>query len=966
MRRFRLALALAAIAFFPLLLSAQTTGDISGKVTDEQGGPLPGVTIEGRSPAFQGVRTVVTDASGNYRLILLPPGTYKVTAILQGFARNEREAVVALGKTATSDFRLGPATTAEIVVTGQTPLIDEASTTIGNNIGNRQINSLPTGRSYTSVAQISTGVSTQTTNTANFANTMVINGSTGLENGFVIDGVVTNGVEYGAQGKDLNYEFIQELEVKTGGYQAEYGRSTGGIINVITKSGGNEFHGDAFAYYDADGLQASNKHPEDSNLFSFTSGYTRLDYGFDLGGYVLKDRLWFFGAYDRVENTIKRTVTDGPETGNPADTDTNRNLGSAKLTWMIGGSHTLVGSYFQDPRTDDGSNPDGIRSENGPYPTFIGEQGLGGSDYSLRYTGLFSASWAVTAQGAVHHEKNNVNPSLPGGDEIQYVDTINNLQSGGFGLIQEKNFKRYMGTISATKYMGMNELKGGVEFLEDQADVIKRMSGGQQVTIFENRDNPSQPVYSHFYWTIPTASLPDNVPTSQLNATPYQRVWSFFLQDTVTLASSLSISLGLRYDNQQVYSGDGTQQINLTGSWAPRIGFSWDPTKDGQTKIFGSFGYFYEQVPMDLVIRSYSSERQPTIYNFDPVSLVPNVEAAQIAGDDGAAQQGGGKIFGGFNSLTDAGIKGQYLREGLFGVEREIMTNFAVSARFIYRDLPRVIEDYLCSAEGDYCIGNPTRGRMANLFSLDYNTQFPAPAAKRIYKGFQFEAQKRFADNWTVLASYVYSTLQGNYDGLFAPYTQPRGTADPNISALYDYYDFFTRGPVVDGVAQPVTSTGDLSNDRRSVAKISGVYVTPFNLTVGLVTYYQTGVPISRIGFSNAYTRPEFFLDRRGSEGRTQSSYDADVHLGFPLQLGPVTVTFLTDVFNILNTQRVLAVDQRYNLSEFFDVDGNSNPGYICGSQPDSTEQQSCNPTYGQAIARTLPTSVRFALKVGF
>ena len=288
------------------------------------------------------------------------------------------------------------------------------------------------------------------------------------------------------------------------------------------------------------------------------------------------------------------------------------------------------------------------------------------------------------------------------------------------------------------------------------------------------------------------------------------------------------------------------------------------------------------------------------------------------------------------------------------------MTNFAVSARFVYRDLPRVIEDYLCSAEGDYCIGNPTRGRMANLFSLDYNTQFPAPAAKRIYKGFQFEAQKRFADNWTLLASYVYSTLQGNYDGLFAPYTQPRGTADPNISALYDYYDFFTRGPVVNGVAQPVTSTGDLSNDRRSVVKLSGVYVTPFNLTVGLVTYYQTGVPISRIGFSNAYTRPEFFLDRRGSEGRTQSSYDADIHLGFPLQLGPVTVTFLTDVFNILNTQRVLAVDQRYNLAEFED------PTYICGSNPGSADEGVCNPTYGQAIARTLPTSVRFAVKVGF
>src|SRR5262249_4476467 len=221
--------------------------------------------------------------------------------------------------------------------------------------------------------------------------------------------------------------------------------------------------------------------------------------------------------------------------------------------------------------------------------------------------------------------------------------------------------------------------------------------------------------------------------------------------------------------------------------------------------------------------------------------------------DEGAIANGGGKIFGGFNDLTDNGLGGQYLREGIFGVEREVVPSFAVRARFVYRDLPRVVEGYLCTADGDYCVGNPTQDRMAKLCSLDYNTQFPAPAAKRIYRGFQLDATKQFSNNWTVLASWVYATLKGNYDGLFAPYTQPRGTADPNISALYDYYDFFTKGPVVNGVAQPYTATGFLSNDRRYVIKLSGVYVTPFNLSVGLTTFYQTGIPISRIGFSDAY-----------------------------------------------------------------------------------------------------------------
>ena len=135
---------------------------------------------------------------------------------------------------------------------------------------------------------------------------------------------------------------------------------------------------------------------------------------------------------------------------------------------------------------------DGAHPVNGPYTTFIGLQKFGGSDYSLRYSGIFGSSWVVAAQGALHQEQNSVDPGLPGGDEIQYIDTANaNLQSGGFGLIQDKKFKRYLGTASVTKYLGNNEIKGGIEYMEDQADVVKRMSGGQQVTIFDNPGGPA-------------------------------------------------------------------------------------------------------------------------------------------------------------------------------------------------------------------------------------------------------------------------------------------------------------------------------------------------------------------------------------------------------------------------------------------------------------------------------------------
>lgn len=299
MRRFLPTLTFAIVVLFASVSLAQTTGDIIGRVTDEQGGALPGVTIDARSPAFQGVRTSVTDATGAYRLALLPPGTYKVTATLQAFARVEESVTVSLAKTATADFKLRAAVQEQVIVLGEAPLVDTTSTATGSNFDSREIRTLPTGRNYSAVVLVSPGVTTQTSNTSNFANTIAIYGSSGLENSFILDGADTSGVEYGAQGKELNFEFIQEIDVKTGGYQAEYGRSTGGIINVITKSGGNEYHGDVFGYYTSSSgcdfehigpfqnrqwycMQANNAHPNE-NLFGTNKGFTQYDYGVSEG-----------------------------------------------------------------------------------------------------------------------------------------------------------------------------------------------------------------------------------------------------------------------------------------------------------------------------------------------------------------------------------------------------------------------------------------------------------------------------------------------------------------------------------------------------------------------------------------------------------------------------------------------------------------------------------------------------------
>jgi len=280
------------------------------------------------------------------------------------------------------------------------------------------------------------------------------------------------------------------------------------------------------------------------------------------------------------------------------------------------------------------------------------------------------------------------------------------------------------------------------------------------------------------------------------------------------------------------------------------------------------------------VIRSFSYERQPRIINYSPTSVVPDANAEADLDTPSA-------ILGGFTEPSDPDIKNQYLHEFIVGAERELIPNVAFGVKGIYRKYGRVVEDFLCADDGTYCIGNPGEGIMKRVFTLDYSQTFEAPKPKRVYKGVQFDVTKRFANNWQGMASYLWSKLDGNFDGEYAPFTN--AGADPNISAAYDYYDFFTNGSDL----HTITNNGPLSNDRRNQFKVSGVYETPVKLSLGLAAYWRSGTPLTRYGYSDAYGRYEFFLDNRGSEGRTPSNYDVDVHLGYPIAVGPTRVNLL-------------------------------------------------------------------------
>jgi hypothetical protein len=939
----RFLLCMALLGAMPWAASAQTTGRIFGYVTDQGGAPLPGASVEVRSSALPRTRTATTDSSGLYRLTLLPPGRYEVTFSLAGFASDVRpDVTVGLDNETSLDAVLRPEMASlqeQITVISEAPLVDTASTELGSNLPSRLIQALPTGRNYSSVVQVAPGVSSDANPENKSQSTITVYGSSGAENTFLIDGVNTTGVEYGFQGKELNFEFIEEIDVKTGGYEAEYGRSTGAIVNVITKSGGNELHGDVFAYFDSDSLQRGTETVVSTG--GTVQGFSRQDFGADLGGYFIKDRLWFFGAYDRVEHTTDSELPGGPLAGSEVESKSSRDLASLKLTLLLGESHYLTGTYFQDPRKDRGAINDANHSLNGEPLTYEGRQDFGGRDFALRYDGVLGSNWILSAQAARHTEKNSVGPESDAGDVVQLRDAEDNFfQRGGFGLIQEKELARNFLGISVSRFLGSHELKFGAEYEQSTADVVKRMSGGQQVDVFRNPEG-GRPIYSHFYWTTPTATL-SNAPLSQLEASPEHQVITMYLQDRWSVRKNLTLNVGVRWDRQEIIDASGTTQITLDKDFAPRLGLIWDPTSDNRTKVFASYGHYYEQIPMDLVIRSFSYERQPRIFNFDPFSLVPDPLAEAAIGQDSV-------ILGGFTEPSDPDIRNQYIREVVLGFERELVRDFTVGVKGIFRDYRRVVEDFLCGGEGSgfeegtYCIGNPGEGIMSEIFTLDYAQSFPAPKPKRVYKGVQLDVTKRFSKNWQGIASYVLSELEGNFDGGYAPFTNVG--ADPNISASWDYYDFFTNGRDL-GV---ITNNGPLSNDRRHQLKASGVYFTPFDLSIGVAAYFKSGTPLTRMGYSDAYGRYEFFLTPRGGEGRNPGIYEADLHLGYPLKTGPVTLNFMLDVFNVLNAQRAILLDQRYSFQE-----------------ADNFTATAANPGYLQPVLRTPPTSVRLGMRVSF
>jgi outer membrane receptor protein involved in Fe transport len=1021
-----------ALSFFVTSAVAQTTttGSIEGTVVDVNGAAIPGITVSVAGQNLIRGQSATTNDEGYFNIPQIPPGRYTITIeSAKGFARFEQADVeVNLTKVSTLAVTLRPqgATETVEVTASSGAAVDVSTNTTGTNVSTEQFSNFPTQRTVQSLYTIAPTVTRSGLRDASGRDRdPSVAGSSGPENNYILDGVTVSDPALGGSGANLPFEFVQEVQVLTGAYGADIGKSTGGVFNVITKSGSNEFRGDVFGYFTAKSFVRQTK----STAIPFTgqapNGFSELDAGVDVGGPIVKDKLWFFGAFNpQRRKNYSLTQTFLQEVNNEVTTP----FYAGKITWGPSINHTINISTFGDFTKQKGFLF-GLSGFGADPRSFRGEIQTGGSNYAARLNSTFSPSFIGEFSGGLHFQRANTLPELAdqtlvtdrfavlrGGSIVAPVETSvlaanglrlayvegtggtvqRNFIRGGFGLQTNQDRNRYEAAARLQNIYGKNTFKYGFEFNQNRYKIDTRSTGPN--LNFNAADVPAGPyrIENRFAVcartstttiTCPSASRTANVqlliaagqaPTGVTTATtgavsinptnPFllldvvrarnftlntqgqfvkTNVESFYIQDDFKATRNLQFNLGVRWDYQQALSLGGVSYLKLndfTANLQPRLGVIWDFTGQGRGKVYANFARFVETpLPLDINVRASGNTIQAD-YNLNVSRLNGNPAGATTVTNFGN--------LGGDATPIDPNISPQTVDEYTAGVEYEIVKDLALGFRGIYRAQDNVIEDGSFDDGGHYFLFNPGRRVGTDVTTEDKACSDPAIGcfgpARRYYRALEFSATKRFTNNYQFIASYVYSSLIGNYEGLFR---NDNGQSDPNITSLFDLVS------LLNGLY------GRLPNDRPHQFKFDGSYRWKFGLLTSASFRANSGIPFNALVPHPVYGDNEGFCIQglscvpRGTainpftgSNRTPTTYNLDFGAYYPINLGEDRqLRFQLDWFNVTNAQRAIRQDETK---------------FINSGAPGITPVP--NPFYGTGTIFQFPSAVRLGIKFQF
>jgi outer membrane receptor protein involved in Fe transport len=904
-----LALVIAVMVSWPAIAHAQTvTGALFGRVTDQTGLPLPGVTVTITSPQLiTGQEVRVTDEAGQFRFATLAVGTYTVTFTLQGFTTLRRENVqLSAGAAVAVDGQLQVAALGEVVtVSGASAVIDLKNSQQVATVTQQLIQTLP-NRSFVDAYHLMPGIVDGAYRDVT-PGASSVNGGSSRNNRLNLEGANVNDAAYGYPSTDLSYEIIQEVQVTTAGISAEFGGASGGVFNVITKSGGNKVSGQTSLYYTGNTLQGSNVTDAMKALGTERGTTTKksLQGGASLGGPVLRNRLWYFGDYQRKNDDstmigIAPTVTE------------RANLYFAKMTGQVSNSNRLEGffsgrsKYYYPWIPDVDLKDDAAQRDGDQYNTI----------FNGKWTETLGSSTFIEINGNRSNQWWYANWPNAAPDQIGYIDRATGATFGGIyrghGSPVHRNTRQVKADIS---HFAQHLIRGSHDF---KAGVSYDLAYSA-----ENRVWGTTGMVQYVFNSVPDRIGFSNYPVNPVGNTATTAAYA---QDQWSLSDRLTLNLGVRFEHVTSWfpattvGGINMPKVDVpeekglvsASSVSPRLGVVYDLTGDKRTVVKATFGYYYDQLgSTDFASVAKWAEGQ-RIFTWNDLNgdlkFQQNEQGALISDSTIAKPTG-----------IDPDLRTPYWTQFTLGFQREIASGISVGLTGIYKKQFDVIQTIDAARPFDLAyqpvtLSNPLDRQPITVYAMRpaYQTLptqlfITNPSASDCsfcvdpelqYKAIEFTFNKRTGDRWGLQGSYVYSHAEGNL-----------GTHHRTVtSSIYSNPNNL------------VNAWGSTTLDRPHQFKLLLNYEAPYGFDVSGIYEAQSGVPLQQaagvLGPQVAFTAaasPQLAFERivvvKGEAPGThrmsfQHLLSTRIERRFPLG-GSRSLGILLDLSNILNVSAV-------------------------------------------------------------
>lgn len=862
------------------------TGTIRGTISDDTGAPLPGATVTITSEALiGGPQVITTDEDGHYRFPGLPPGAYNVTYQMEGFQTVVHDAVrVVLGTTVDENVTMSLSKISEsMVITGETPLVDATKPGYSTNYTQEYLKETPIARfTFFDFVQMAPGSAPMRFDNTAFAHSIL--GSNTNENMYQMDGTDLTSALTGAAWPWPNTDIIEEIEILDLGAPAEYGNYQGAVVNVVTKSGGNAYHGDGNFYYQTDALTGENV---SINGFAFhRDQYT--DGTFQFGGPIMKDKIWFFGG---LQSRHEHFSEPGTDPAFPKKEDDNRYF--FKITTDINKSNRVAFSLHNDYY-----NIPGELSLTHPFDTSIKETGSNPTP-NVTWTSTLNSNSILEVRYAGFYGHDKGEPQ--NGKYVSgHYDFYTGYYSGGIlswydGDIWKSQVSGKMSYFANRFLHGDHDFRFGVQYTNAGNNYIYAYTNGVKYYDYNNA-----PYVAYF-------QTPYHI-GADINST------GVYVDDTWSFNKNLTFNLGVRFDHSAgsipdfAQLNDAGQESGVTvhglgkvATWdvaSPRLGFTYSFPTEKATQIRGHYGRYYQAMLTNYIQRAGPARSR--------------IEGKAFNEDTGQYDDLFFALDPASQVSIDKNLKDPYTDQFAIGFDRELAADFAVSASYIYKRSSDFIgTENVGGVYEDLAYVDPLTGKtiivknQVNDPTTDNHFLITNPSFfYEHYHGFLISLNKRMSTKWMMNGSLTISRSRGFHAGSgLGPGADQDSSFFPPDNAHYgeDPNDF-------------INANGLLNGDRTYIVKVQGSYDLPWDLKVSGNYQWLTGRPYAAqtevpgcnqdvtTGCLNQGTRKVFVEERDGSR-RTSNVSILDLRVEKRIPFGDVAgLTVTADIFNLFNS----------------------------------------------------------------